>query len=122
DGSTAANFDTKMGAMPAYSTVHILAGTYQTAGSGVWVLKSGQVILGSGIDNPILHITTNGFSIASPYNAASTNITVADFTVDLTGNTNQSGGVALYGSHHTIRRVKCLNQSGGYALYISAVT
>src|SRR5438445_3858059 len=59
DGSTELKFDAVMANLPANSTMHILAGTYQTAGNRAWAVKSGQQFLGSGIDITIIHPTNN---------------------------------------------------------------
>lgn len=56
DGSTTTNFDRNMNNLPPNSTIHLLAGTYQTLGFFGWSVKVGQKIHGSGIDNTILQL------------------------------------------------------------------
>jgi hypothetical protein len=57
DGSSQANFDTNMNSFPPNTTIHIMAGTYSTYGNDFasngltgFHVKSGQKILGSGVD------------------------------------------------------------------------
>ena len=117
DGSTQAKFDTVMGSLPPNSTVHLLAGTYQTYGTGAWNLQTGQKILGSGIDNTIVKLVPNagngGFLCAMGVagNASYSNIVVADLTVDagFSPDAIDHDGIYLAGSHHTIRKVKVIN-------------
>src|ERR1051325_5948339 len=64
DGSTRVKFDDVLSNLPPYSTLHILAGTYFTGGSKAgypnvwWNLKTGQKILGSGMDVTVLKLVT----------------------------------------------------------------
>src|SRR6266478_10023313 len=121
DGSTATKFDLVMTNMPASSTIHILAGTYQTqgylSGRSGWQAKSGQKILGSGMDATIIHLTTNspGGTEIIENGATATNIEVCDLTIDDSGSPG-THGVTLFGTRHAIRRVKAVNfncSSGG---------
>jgi len=116
DGSTQSLFDNRMNNLPPACTIHILAGVYSTAGTAAWLVKSGQKLLGSGIDVTIVRLLTN-----SPDNTCvilsyyGTNNTVSDLTVDCnysSGNVTYSG-VNLYGTRHTVSRVKVVNASGG---------
>ena len=117
DGSTQAKFDTVMGSLRPSCTVHLLAGTYQTYGTGAWNLQSGQKILGSGIDNTIVKLVPNagnGTYVCAMGVAGKTmcsNIVVADLTVDagFTSNNFNYDGIYLAGSHNTIRKVKVIN-------------
>jgi len=105
-------FDLTMNSLPANSTIHILAGTYQTLGSDGWYVKSGQKILGSGIDVTIIQLVPHAPSgdtvIASHLG---TNMVVSDLTAD--GN-YISGvysyfGVELSGTKLTVSGVKAIN-------------
>jgi hypothetical protein len=117
DGSTRVLFDAlfyppSQAQLPANCTVHLLGGTFLTAGSAGFVLQTGQKIVGSGID-----ITTVKRDYASPgyvfasVNPANTGIEISDLTIDanaqnLTPNTTY-GGIIFNGTgSHTIRRVK----------------
>ena len=125
NGSTQAKFDAKMTSLPLNCTVHLLAGTYQTLGnsSGGSSLKSGQKVLGSGIDNTVIRLIAN-----APGNGSSvyvmacggycSNNVVSDLTLDCNFNaeTIASDGLLLFGNHHAVRSVKVIN-SGGTANY-----
>jgi hypothetical protein len=127
DCSTAAKFDSNMNYFPANSTIHVLAGRYETGGSAGWLAKSSQNIVGSGIDITTLHLTN-----ASPFVwtmvsvSPATNVAVSDITFDLIGSTN-GGAVALLGGKHSIRRVKVANATSTasaipYLLVIDSAT
>lgn len=119
DGSSRANFDQNMNNLPQYSTIHVLPGVYQTWGANYWVLKSGDKLIGSGIDVTVIQlarnvpgITTNWGTcvIYSEYNV--TNCEVSDLTCD--GNFDISenatlSGVNLYGTQNAVRRIKVKN-------------
>src|SRR5882672_5272931 len=85
DGSTQAKFDAHMSTNPPYSTIHILAGNYQTLGSsGGFVLKAGQKVLGSGSGVTTLQLSssaTNGSYIFGS-GSSQTNIEVSDLTLN----------------------------------------
>ena len=122
DGSTQLKFDAAMNNLPANSTIHILAGTYQTLGTGAggYTLKSGQKVLGSGIDNTLIRLIPNSGNGSSVYvmcnsgNVPSNNV-VSDLTLDAsyasTPNVSYNG-VVLSGGHHTVRNVKVINTGG----------
>src|SRR5271154_3140237 len=57
--NTQSKFDDTMNSLPENSTIHILAGTYQTLGENNWFIKSGQKILGNGIDRTVIQLVTN---------------------------------------------------------------
>ncbi len=116
--ATESEFDTTMNNLPANSTVHILAGTYQTRGdgSGGFALKSGQKILGSGMDITVIQLVTNapsGVSVMGSVGRA-LGIEVSDLTLDchyiagVSGNVHY-GGLDLNGSRLIARRVKVVN-------------
>jgi hypothetical protein len=124
DGSTQAKFDALMNNLPANTTIHLLAGTYQTYGVDSWSVKSGQKISGSGMDVTILQLVPTSLDnqpvvISSHVNT--TNVEVSDLTVD--GNAgaisgkNKLNGVYLCGTRHAIRRVKAINLSAEGAGY-----
>src|SRR6266571_7703247 len=61
DGSSPAIFDSLMGSLPANTTIHLGAGTFQTQGwyagtTAGWQPKSGQKIFGAGIDITVLKV------------------------------------------------------------------
>ena len=59
-------FDSLINSVSANSTIHLLAGTYQTLGIQ---MKAGQRILGSGVDVTIItNISTGAESVAIFYN------------------------------------------------------
>lgn len=122
DGSTEARFDTNMNRLPPDSTIHILAGTYQTHGGYAWCAKSGQNIIGSGMDVTVLQLAPgiplrDAFVISSPGIVGSpepvTNVEISDLTCDCdysSGNVEYDG-VALEGTRNAVRRVKVKNES-----------
>jgi hypothetical protein len=120
DGSSQTNFDLNMASIPQNTAIHILAGTYLTFGDGNnhWQPKSGQKILGSGIDVTVLKLdpaTPGNASVIGMVNPNSgTNIEVSDLTVDcnyISGSVLHAG-VNLEGTGHAIRRVKAIHASG----------
>jgi len=110
--NTQTSFDDRMNSLPPNSIVHILAGKYQTGGSSSWYVKTGQKIIGSGIDVTIVQLVTNAPSDdAVIANHFGTNVVVSDLTVDanyISGNYTYYG-VVLNGTHCTIARVKAIN-------------
>ena len=134
DGSTQANFDYRMNLLPTNTTIHLLAGTYQTLGnsSGGYSLKSGQKVLGSGIDNTVVKLVANAQGNGSyVYVMASvgdcSNNVVSDLTLDCNFNfqTIAHDGLILYGNHHAARSVKVVNSggtttSGSFGIVINA--
>jgi hypothetical protein len=114
DGSSQANFDANMDALPQNSTIHVMAGLYPTHGIS---LRSGIKVLGSGIDVTILQLPSvaidNSLVIGSAGQAgiSTTNIEISDLTCDgnYTSGTATISGVSLEGTKHAIRRVKVEN-------------
>ena len=104
-------------------TVHLLAGTYQTFGSASegYFLKTGQKILGSGIDTTIIQLTPglvvggSGASVLmSDFAYARSNIEVCDLTCDCNytpGTMETYHGVLLAGTQNAVRRVKLIHQA-----------
>lgn len=60
DGSTAGKFDVLMHSLPANTAVHIGPGVFETRGSAGWQPKSGQRIVGSGMDVTVLRLVEAG--------------------------------------------------------------
>ena len=121
DGSTQVKFDAVMNNLLANTTIHLLAGTYQTFGnsSGGSVLKSGQKVLGSGIDNTIVQLAPSAPAPAMAYvivnaDGYCSNNVVSDLTLNANyiSGTVAYGGVCLFGSHNTVRNVKVINNGG----------
>jgi hypothetical protein len=119
DGSTQAKFDAAMYNLPTNTTIHLLAGKYQTVGGdgggNSQCLKSGQKIMGSGIDNTIVQLVTNAevrYVVANSLFGCP-NIEVADLTLDCNYTTAlgavSRGGLLLYGTGLVARRVKVIN-------------
>lgn len=111
DGSTEGNFDYNLGHIPPYSTIHIMPGTYQVDGDGR--VRSGQKIIGSGIDVTIVRIIPSAPNGATVFlqNGVVTNVEISDLTADanyISGNINRNG-VDLEGTMNAIRRVKVVN-------------
>lgn len=115
DGSTAKKFDSVMAALPPNSTIHILAGTYQTYGLEGWQVKSGQKILGSGMDVTVLQLVsgTPSEEMIGSVSGPCTNMEVADLTCDCnyTSGSYTYSGVELDGTGSVVRRVKVINQA-----------
>jgi hypothetical protein len=116
DGSSQTSFDNLLRWLPEKSTLHLLPGTYTTDGinhnHGSWNMKSGQRILGSGIDRTIIRMTPP----RQPRSAVLASKVGTDMEVaDLTCDANYSGGYSTYygvilsGSQCAIRRVKVIN-------------
>jgi hypothetical protein len=115
DGSTQVKFDSVMGSMPSNCTVHLLGGTYMTAGHLQVQVKSGQKILGSGMDITTLKLTnmTSGASVLGMYNTVGTGIEISDLTCDANAQNNLTntgyGGIWVIGPNNKVRRVKVVN-------------
>ncbi|HXC36253.1 MAG TPA: hypothetical protein VNV43_10285 [Candidatus Acidoferrales bacterium] len=117
DGSDQAKFDTVMSNMPPNCAIHILAGAYETWGQINWGVKTGQKIIGSGIDVTVLRFATNvptvanGPTIIASDGSPVTNVEVSDLTVDCNyaGQTESYHGIGLDGTQNSVRRVKVEN-------------
>jgi hypothetical protein len=115
--SPAMNFDAIMDSLPANATIHLLAGTYETTGCLGWGPKTGQTIIGAGINSTTLRFPTRLYpkfkwliEPHSPYHQ--TNITVSDLTLDCNyqpGTLITLNGICLHGSGNTIERVRLVN-------------
>jgi hypothetical protein len=119
DGSTATNFSRVLGNLPTNAILHILAGTYQTYGNTWdnqgWNLKTGQQIIGSGIDVTILQLVPNlpdGTVVLASLGSGVSNVVVSNLTCDanyVSGNKVTYNGVYLVGSRNTVSNVKVIN-------------
>jgi hypothetical protein len=116
DGSSQANFDSNMQSLPPYSTIHILAGIYQTYGVNTWQVKTGQKLMGSGIDVTILQFPSgtpeygSGTAVIQSYYTG-TNMEISDLTCDCnyTSGAYTYHGVGLDGTGNVVRRVKVIH-------------
>lgn len=117
DCSTAALFDMVLSNLPPNCTLHILGGTYQTAGPTGWHLKDGQKLLGSGIDTTIIQLVPYArdgdlvLGDAAPGGSTDTNIEIADLTCDCNyqSGSYSYGGIFLAGTNHLVQRVKVIH-------------
>ena len=119
DGSTQINFDSVMNNLPPNCTIHLLGGTYMTKGSGSgFAIKTGQRILGSGMDITTIQLTNSSSCIVlNNTDVNATGIEVSDLTLDANaqnnGTTTTFGGIVISGSRSAIRRIKVVNMSLG---------
>jgi hypothetical protein len=105
-------FDLTMNSLPENSTIHILAGTYQTEGLSGWYVKPGQTIIGSGMDVTIIQLVPgapSGDTVIGSH--LGTNMVVSDLTVDgnYTSGNYSYYGVILNGTKLTVSKVKAIN-------------
>ena len=126
DASAQRKFDSLMDFFPENTIIHLLAGTYPTLGTtyynnGTGSLKTGQKILGSGMDNTIIQIVPGTVSASEGATAVlrtrscSSNIEVCDLTCDCNykpGTMETYKGVLLVGTQNAVRRVKVIHQAG----------
>jgi len=119
DGSTLMNFDnvmTNRSKFPLNSTMHLLAGVFQTAGTYTngWLVGTGQKVVGSGLNQTTIRLNFSNTYIGNidSYNSANskavTNAQIVDLTVDGNG---ASGGIVLFGDHVVVQRVRCVNMA-----------
>jgi len=126
DGSTAAAFDAVMNSLSGLETVRLGPGVFPTARGFLWLPKSGQRIVGSGMFATIIRLV-----LASPQSGQSqyvfgltrtalSGFELSDLTIDcnLAGQPNTGsdeypriaeGGINLHGSDILIRRVRVIN-------------
>jgi hypothetical protein len=118
DGSTESKFDSTLANLPQGSTIHILAGTYQTFGDfGSFHIKSFDHIIGSGEDVTIVQLATNATDNAwvmadyGPLGLMDSNITVENLTLDgnYQGGTKTFHGLTLNGPNMTAKDVKVID-------------
>jgi hypothetical protein len=124
DGSPAAKFDALMQSLPTNTTAHIGPGIFETQGSDGWQPKSGQRIIGSGIDVTVLKVLgaaqpNHGFK-AIGGGSFVTGFEASDFTVgcNLGGRPAQagydfppviSGAASVVGRDVRFRRIRAIN-------------
>ncbi len=120
NGSTATQFDTVVNGIAANSTIHVLAGTFQTRGNLAWTLKSGQKFRGSGIAVTTLQLVNAATDATVVSSASGSEMEVSDLTLDCNyvSGALTFGGVQLYGSKNSIRRVKVINAAGQHLNFI----
>lgn len=130
DASTQQRFDELMLNMPAYTTVHLGPGEFQTIDLkyGIdpnppsWQVKSGQKIIGSGMGLTTMKLVGASVSdrhyvaIGVHYYNYVEDVEISDLTVDcnIAGQPNQNvacGAIAVPGRHIRIRRVRAINFS-----------
>jgi hypothetical protein len=115
--SPSTNFDAIMDHLPANATIHLQAGTYETTGCIGWGPKTGQTIIGAGINSTTLRYpikqSPNFQWLIEPHPPYhQTNITVSDLTLDCNyqpGTFITLKGMCLHGSGNTIERVRLVN-------------
>jgi hypothetical protein len=114
NGSTATQFDTIMNGIVANSTIHVLAGTFQTRGNQAWTLKTGQKLSGSGIAVTTLKLVNAGAFGTVVASASGSEMEVSDLTLDCNyvSGAMTYAGVQLQGSKNAIRRVKVIKAAG----------
>jgi hypothetical protein len=120
DGSTQPKFDSVMNGISANSTIHLLGGTYYTKGEWGFSVKTGQKILGSGMDITTVVLTNTGTSTIF-YNAGGgawgTGIEISDLTCDANAQnlapSNTYAAIWIQGPGTKIRRVKAKGLAHG---------
>jgi len=128
-------FDTLMRSLPENTTVHLGPGVFETKGLAysirTWQPKSGQKILGSGIDVTTLKLVgaavpeTRYCAINHFYEDFLHDVEVADFTIDCNV-TGQPGryvtcdAVGLKGRHIRIRRIRAINWGSHTQTYVES--
>jgi len=98
-----------------YVVVHLVAGTYQTAGLLSYVIGPYTTVSGSAMDSTIVRFALTNKSyqgvLVGGYTAS--HVTIENLTVDANGQSNNfADGVDLTGDFGTIRRVKVINPIG----------
>jgi hypothetical protein len=111
-----AKFDFTMSQMPANCTIHIKAGVYFTKGSVAgFLVKTGQQIIGSGIDTTVLKLSPGSPDWTSVIGSSfGTNMLVENLTCDANYQAQNKApvtycGATLFGTHNAIKRVKVIN-------------
>lgn len=115
--STPEKFDALMNALPTDCTVHLAGGTYWTSGGKGFWLKTGQKIIGSGMDVTVISLTNNAIGShlvlgTDPLDCVD-DVKIFGLTIDANsqnGSTNaQTLGAWIYGTHSSIQQVKVIN-------------
>ena len=117
-GNTQIAFDTVMSNLVYYSgghvVIHLLPGTYRTAGYSAYYIGPYTTISGSSMETTIVQfaLTNQLAGVLVGVNGAG-NITIENLTVDCNGQNNYKiNGVYLTGSFETVKRVKVINSIG----------
>lgn len=117
---TAPHFDTLMSGFQPRTTVHLGAGTFETAGQ--WIVKAGQKIRGAGMGVTTISrvgLTANNLNYAIDAGTGSfvSGVEVSDLTLDC-GMGTQTGlaacGVRLYGANVRLSRLRVTNFGNKY--------
>jgi hypothetical protein len=139
DGSTMDKFDAMMGdnsKTPPYTIIHLGPGTFRTAITKTWAVKSGWVLEGAGMDNTTVQMGGNASGIhggvsclTSDPNSTTDDVVIRDLTCDAnwaeisaTADTGAGGeknikvgAVTISGSNTLIERVRSINSYGSLA-------
>ncbi|MDX1950881.1 MAG: hypothetical protein SFY81_01785 [Verrucomicrobiota bacterium] len=125
DASTQTKFDALMANLTQTTnmTIHFLPGTFTTAGSGSWTLKTGNRLLGSGIGITTIKLITNAALGATTIKGANGGdyIEILDLTVDANGSqaagspSQWTSGIAIKGEHCLIKRVEFKGVAGSWS-------
>ncbi|MBI2928155.1 MAG: hypothetical protein HYY24_21000, partial [Verrucomicrobia bacterium] len=117
DSKVPGNFDAKLNSVPANTTIRIGPGTFKTKGTTGWAPKSGQRVVGAGVNETTLLVaaapTGNTAAIGNPDSPpALDGFEASDLTIncDFGNNPNATsiGGIAVNGTHVAIRRGRVL--------------
>lgn len=114
-GNNQATFDFVMSNLVTRGNVvvHLVTGTYQTAGPYGYLIGPSTTIIGSGMDATIVHFALTGKAIEGVWQANQDHITIQDLTIDCNGSNNiLSFGPNLGGNFETVKRVKVVNAIG----------
>lgn len=118
DDKAPGNFDSKLDAVPANTTIRLGPGTFKTKGTAGWTPKSGQRIIGAGLAETILQVSGvpsgNAVAIGNVGNPPYLDgFEASDLTIDcnLGGNANATGvgGIAVNGKHVYLCRLRVHN-------------
>jgi hypothetical protein len=118
DGSTEVTFTTNMWQLPPNSKIHLLPGLFRSNPASYGWVKTGDKIIGSGIDVTIVQLDSaahDGMAVFNYYNNGNCyNTEISDLTVDANSAPPSIGhhGISIKGSENAIRRVKAINNYG----------
>jgi hypothetical protein len=135
DGSTQARFDALMASMPANTTIHLGPGTFQTAATHSWFVRSGWDVEGAGMYLTTVQLVGDASTIfgagcfLSDPNLSTDNATISNLTADsnwpeLSATAPDGVGgekdfaaraVVLYGSNNLVDHVRAINSYGSAA-------
>ncbi len=119
-GYNQATFDTEMSNLVSHGNVvvHLLAGTYHTAGEFAYFVGPNTTISGSSMDATIVQFALTNKTCQGVFLApGNDHVIVQDLTVDCNGSNNiLSYGIALIGNFEAAKRVKVINAIGNASL------